>query len=89
MIEMINKILTICNQHVDKFAHLGISVLLYLFLYAITKNEFISMGLVFIIGLLKEAFDYYIYKGFSPGDIFSELLGIALALILVRIILRG
>jgi len=85
---MIQEIQVIFGRHVDKFAHLGISSLLYLIAFAITKNERISISIVFLIGMFKELLDFLFYHA-EIGDIISNIFGIALAVWFVRLILRG
>ncbi len=85
---MIQQIQAIFGRHVDKFAHLGISALLYLIVFAITKNERVSIGAVFLIGMAKELLDFLFYHA-EVGDTVANIFGIILAVYFVRMILRG
>ena len=85
---MIQQIQAIFGRHVDKFAHLGISSLLYLIAFAMTGNELLSVGITFLIGMVKETLDFLFYHA-ELGDIIANIFGIGLAVYFVRIILRG
>lgn len=88
MIKIVKYIQTIFGKHVDKFAHLGISCLIYLIIYAFTRNELFAVVMTFLIGMAKEILDYVFYHA-EIWDIITNIAGIASAVYLVRIILAG
>ena len=59
----------------DKWLHLLISAILTVII-AVNLSWVAACAIVFVLGLLKEFYDYNCHKPFSIDDIFADLAGI-------------
>lgn len=73
-------------MYLDKVLHFFISFAL-VFVLSIPFTPVTAVGFTFAIGILKEVYDQISYGGWSWGDIIANILGIALAFAIIKIIL--
>lgn len=73
-------------MQLDKVLHLFVSFILVLVL-SIPFTPVTAVGSTFAIGILKEVYDQISYNGWSWGDIVANVLGIAFAFIIIKILL--
>ena len=82
MLMKLNKLL---ERNVDKILHATIS---YALTYTLADkvNANLAVGVAILVGVAKEFFDLYVKKSkFSVGDIIADVLGIAIAFLIVGV----
>ena len=73
------------TKHVDKVLHATVSYALT-YTLADKANANLAVGVAILVGLAKEFFDLYVKKSkFSVGDIIADVLGIAIAFLIVGV----